>query len=72
MLLQLLTQRRAMEKKPQGVDRNKTVPLCRVLRKEGVLSDPEKLMEKAPQVRSVLSTTLHIWNRNYRHRIVLG
>lgn len=56
-----------MEKKPQGVDRNKTVPLCRVLRKEGVLSDPEKLMEKAPQVRSVLSTTLHIWNRNYRH-----
>lgn len=66
MLLQLLTQRGAIEKKPQ----NKNEPLCRVLEKEGVLSDPERLMEKAQQVRSVfrdlmvlLSTTLNVWIR---------
>lgn len=66
MLLQLLTQRGAIEKKPQ----NENVPLCRVLEKEGVLSDPERLMEKAQQVRSVfrdlmvlLSTTLNVWIR---------
>lgn len=67
MLLQLLTQRRAIEKRPS----NKIVPLCRVLEKEGVLSDPESLMKKAQEVRSVfidlhvkvlLSTTLNVWN----------
>jgi len=66
VLLQLLTQRRAIEKRPS----NKNVPLCRILKKEGVLSDPERLMEKAQQVRSVLrdlkvllNTTLNVWNR---------
>ena len=38
-----------MEQKPP----KKTVPLCRLLKEEGVLSDPERLMEKARQVRSV-------------------
>ena len=66
MLLQLLTQKRAIEKRPS----NKIVPLYLVLKKEGVLSDPERLMKKAQQVRSVLidlhvkvflSTTLNVW-----------
>ena len=60
MLLQLLTQRRAIEKKPS----NKIVLLCRVLRKEGVLSDPEKLMDKAQQVRSLLKRVEGIIKHN--------
>ena len=40
-----------MEKRPST---NKNVPLCRVLKKEEVLSNPERLMEKAQQVMSVL------------------
>lgn len=55
MLLELLTQRKAIEQKPP----KKTVPLCRVLREEGVLSDPERLMEKARQVRSVFHYFVH-------------
>ena len=46
VLLQLLTQRKAVEVTAP----NKNVSLHRVLKKEGLLSDPEKLMEKAKQV----------------------
>lgn len=43
VMLELLTQRKAVEK---------TVPLHRVLKREGVLSDPERLMTKAKKVSS--------------------
>ena len=49
MLLQLLTQREAVERKPG----DKNVPLCRVLKNEGVLADPEGLMKKTQKVRNV-------------------
>jgi len=45
-MLQLLTQRRAVEVTAP----NKNVPLYRVLQKEDALSDPERLMEKAKEV----------------------
>jgi len=45
-MLQLLTQRKAVEVTAP----NKNEPLHRVLQKEGALSDPEKLMEKAKKV----------------------
>lgn len=41
VMLELLTQRKAVEK---------TVPLHRVLKRDGVLSDPERLMTKAKKV----------------------
>lgn len=46
VLLQLLSQRKAVEVTAP----NKNVSLHRVLKKEGMLSDPEKLVEKAKQV----------------------
>ena len=42
VMLELLTQRKAVEKT--------RVPLHRVLKREGVLSDPERLMTKAKKV----------------------
>ena len=48
VLLQLLTQRKAVERVPPN--KNVQQPLCRTLKKDGLLSDPEKLMEKAQQV----------------------
>lgn len=49
VMLELLTQRKAVEK---------TGTLHHVLKKGGVLSDPEKLMAKAKQVSSFLALIL--------------
>ena len=66
MLLQLLTQRKAIEKRPSNKN---DVPLCRVLKKEGVLSNPERLLEKAQQVMSVLRDLKVLLNKHNFERL---